>query len=306
MVDLTIMRLLFLFIIPLIILNASDVYVKVGEAKSKRGLSYAYSKLNKMDMKMFYKTSIRDYETVYTVYTGPYRTKKNQSIALKNVRYFFKGAKLIKFTSSSVISDLELQDVKVNKNIRIIKSSNNLAKQNKNKFSLGFALGYATAPSSHVISSGTVTIVKPNNSGIDYLLNARYDLSQDYLISLNYMRMDADDLVFDNFYASLGYKFSQLGNFAPHFGISLGMSALTWHTSPLAEVSASSNNNSETLLYGTELGLTYKGYKNLLPFIQYHCMFMNHTTNLTQDASNTSKLQHKTLHALLLGIGYSF
>lgn len=93
------MRLLILFILPLFLLNASDVYVKIGEAKTKRGLSYVYSKLNMMNMKMFYNTNSRGYETVYSIYSGPYRSERTQSIALNNVRNFFRGAKLVRFSS---------------------------------------------------------------------------------------------------------------------------------------------------------------------------------------------------------------
>lgn len=137
-------------------------------------------------------------------------------------------------------------------------------------------------------------------------MNLNYDLSEDFVGSVNYMHMDADDLVFDNLYISVGYNFEKLGEYEPRFGLSFGMSALTWHKSPLEDVSSASKNNSETLIYGTEFGINYDGYEKFIPFIQYHCMFMDHTTNLTQNIVNTSRLQHKTLHTILFGIAYSF
>lgn len=299
------MRLLILFILPLFLLNASDVYVKVGEAKTKSGLSYAYSKLNMMNMRMFYKTNNRGYDTTYSIYSGPYRSQRTQAIALKNVRNFFQGATLVKLSSSknSPVENVSKTQTQ-NDNQDFLKDENNYIK--KGKLSIGFGLGYATAPSSHVINSGTVTIDEPKNSGINSLLKLNYDFSEDFAGSINYMHMYAQDLVFDNIYATTAYKFTKLGNYEPYFGVSFGMSALSWNKSPLEQVSGASKNNSETYLYGTELGFTYDGYEKLIPFVQYHCMFMEHATNLTVETVNTSKLQHKTFHTILLGIAYSF
>ncbi|MCW8838161.1 MAG: hypothetical protein OQK11_05630 [Thiovulaceae bacterium] len=299
--------LLILFVILPIMLCGADIYVKVGDAKSKYGLDYTYSKLNKMNMKIMYKTASVNGEKIYTIYSGPYESKNAQRIALNNVRRYFSGARLVRLSLKPEPS--KKIEPKVAEKIPLVvlsETDEQVKEEVKSKFSLAVALGYATAPSTHVISSGTVTINEPNNSGINYLLKGTYSISDDLKVSLNYMRMDAKDLVFDNIYGSIGYQFAKLGNFVPQFSIALGLSALTWNASPLEEVSAGSNNDSESLLYGTELGITYKGYKNFSPFVQYHCMFMQHATNLTQDAGNTSKLQHKTLHTLLFGIEYRF
>jgi len=279
-------------------LGMADVYVKVGETNTKRGLSYTYAKLQKMKMKMFYKTSMKNYKPLYSIYSGPYRSPRTQKIALKNARIFFKGAKLVQLASPR--SPLK------KKLLKKTTATPTKISTKTTPYSVGIGLGYATAPSTHVIKSGSVSIVEPKNSGLNTLLYIGYDLNEDFYLSLNYMKMDAEDLVFDNFYATLNYKFATIGDFIPYFGVSMGASSLRWNTSPLEQANAEANNDSESLLYGTQLGLSYKGFNMYRPFVQYHCMFMQHATNLTQEVSNTSKLQHKTLHSILFGIGYSF
>jgi len=288
------MRILFLTIIPLIMLNAADVYVKIGVTKTKNGLSYAYSKLNNMGMNFFYKTKTFNDKNVYTVYSGPYNTNKEQVIALKNSRYFFKGAKLVRLSKID------------NKTPENINQKEKISTKNRTKYSLSLALGYASAPSTHTIIDGSVDISEPKSDAFSLLLNGVYDISETFIVSANYMRFDSSDLVFDNIYASLGYKFKKFGNFSPHFGLLLGLSALKWDTSPLEQASPNSNNDSETYIYGSEIGLTYNGYEHFSPFIHYHCMFMGHVTNLKQDTTNTSKLEHKTLHTILFGVAYNF
>jgi len=289
------MRILFLTIIPLIMLNAADVYVKIGVTKTKNGLSYAYSKLNKMGMKFIYETKNIDNKNIYTVYSGPYYTKKEQIIALKNSRYFFKNAKLVRISKTKnnkpYINPLQKEKASTKK---------------RSKYSLSVALGYASAPSTHRIIKGSVDISEPKSDGFSFLLNGVYDISDNFIVSTNYMRFDSGDLVFDNIYTSLGYKFKKFGNFSPHFGLLVGLSALKWDTSPLEQASSSSNNDSETYIYGSEIGLTYKGYKYFSPFVHYHCMFMGHVTNLEQDTANNSKLEHKTIHTILFGVAYNF
>lgn len=297
------MRLLFLFTLAFITLNASDMYVKIGITKDQKDLKYVYSKLSKMKMKMSYVVGISGYEKIYTIYSGPYTSKKTQSIALKNVRYFFPKAKLV-MASSQKEESFEKEDTE--KIVDSDKNSLHSKKVNNSKYSLSVGLGFATAPSTHVIKSGSISIVEPKNEGINYFLNVGYDISDDYMFSLNYMRVDSSDLVFNNMYATFSYKFDKISNYLPHFGLSLGSSALSWNTSPLEQVSPGSNNDSETYIYGSEIGLSYIGYKNFSPFVHYHCMFMGHATNLKQDTVNTSKLEHKTLHTLLFGLTYNF
>jgi hypothetical protein len=269
-------------------LNAA-VYVRVGKTQNKDVLDYAYSKFKKMNMKIFYNTKLINSKRTYTIYSGPYNSKKVQQIALNNSKIFFKNSKLVNMQNKS--------------NAKDTKESKTYSKGNS--YYVGSALGYGMAPSTHVIKEGTITIDEPKNSGINFLLYAGYNMGNDFSFSINFLRMDADDLVFDNMYGLVSYKFAQINGFEPNFGVSLGSSSLKWSKAPI-EDSTASNNNSEDILYGTQLGVKYEGFKNLTPFIQYHCMFMKHNTNLTYETQNKSELKHKTLHSVLLGLEYSF
>lgn len=289
--------LLFLMFIPCVVF--ANVYVKIGETKTKYGLDYAYSKLKQMNMKMSYITINRDGKKAYAIFSGPYTTPKTQSVALNNSRIFFKKAKLVKFIKKD-ISDKESSSSSV------MKEQKSSTLSYRKSFFAGLGLGYASSSSSHEIQSGTVTILEPKNDGVSFLIYGGYKFSEKFSFLVNYERVDAQDLVFDNFYATLDYSFYKIGNFSSSLGLSLGGSTLSWEHTPLELASKPSDNDSESLIYGLELKLLYKKYKKLKPFIQYHGMLMEHTTNLTQDIQNSSKLKHNTLHNIVFGLEYKF
>lgn len=291
-------KVIFFIVILLPNIAFANIYVKIGESTTKYGLQYAYQKLKQMKMKMSYTTYTKGGRKVYAIFSGPYTTPRTQSIALNNSRIFFKKAKLVKFSKKELSHESE--NTKEKKKPRTIKNS-----KAKDLFA-GFGLGYALAPSSHNVTSGSVDIIEPNNDGASLLLYIGYQIYDDFSLLINYARVDAHDLIFDNLYATLDYNFYDSRSFSSNIGIALGGSTLSWNHTPLEEANKPSDNDSESLLYGLGIKFLYKGYEDFTPFVHYDAVFMEHTTNLTQEIGNTSKLQHKILHNMTFGLQYRF
>jgi hypothetical protein len=219
-----------------------------------------------------------------------------QSNALRHTKNFFPQARLIRFAPKKLSSD-EIAKNNANK------------KQNykyREGFFLGLGLGYASVPSTHLIQTGSLIVNEPSSSAVNQKVHAGYNFDNAFVGSINYLLLDTGDLVFNNVYLSLNYRFEDIKSYVPYFGVSAGISNLKWNTSPINEPDDASKNNSSTTSLGTQTGVLYEGFNPVSVGFEYNTMFMQHTTNITQDATNSSKLQHKVLHSVQFFIHYNF
>lgn len=277
-------RIVFILILSLSTVVLGDVaYINVTNVQSKEQLKYPHKILKDMG----YKMSFQKKSYGYAVYIGPYKKQEILSYVHKKVKRKFSNAKVVVYKTK------EVSDEK------------NSSGKHSGSF-LGFGVGYANAPSTHNIISGSVIVEEPNNSGPNYNLYAGYDFDNALSLLFNISYINASDLEFNNYYASLNYRFQKIAKLEPYFGVSLGFSSLTWNTSPIPLASPDSNNDSDDMMYGTQVGFNYSLNQRISFKLDYSCLFLNHTTNITQDATNTSKLQHNTLHSLVLGLAYNF
>lgn len=272
-------------------LLSDELYINVTNVKNKQQLQYPYKILKSMDFKMSYEQ--KDYG--YAIYVGPYSSKKSLNEAYMQIKNDFKNARIIVHKSKTDILNLESENLKTNK-----------ISKNHTGYILGFGLGYANAPSTHTVINGTVNIDEPDSSGNNYIIYGGYNFSNNLSLLLNYMYLYADDLEFNNYYSSINYRFSKVVDIVPYFGVSIGYSSLTWNKSPILNASSTSGNNSSDIMYGTQVGFNYKLFNHISLKIDYNCLFLKHSTNITIDISNNSKLKHDTLHSLIASLEYNF
>jgi len=260
------------------------IYINVTNVRTKQELSYPYKKLKAMGLKMYYKQ--KSYG--YAAYVGPYKSQTTLNEVYKRVKKSFSNARIIVEKQNKQIIDKEQTNKKYH------------------AFVVGLGVGYASAPSTHTLISGSVDVNEPNSSGVNYVIYGGYDFENGLSLLLNYMYLDSSDLEFTNIYSSLNYRFEPVGLLNPYVGVSLGYSSLRWNTSPIALASTTSNNDSDDILYGTQLGFNHYLSQSISLKVDYSCLFLKHTTNITQNVTNVSKIQHNTLHSLLVSLQYSF
>ncbi len=278
---------------------AKLVYINVANVKNKKQLNYPYMELKSLGFKMSYER--KSYG--YAVYTGPYSSQASLDRAYKKIKRRFKHAHVIVYDSQE---KQKRQEHKVQQQPKQ-ESLKPCAKEKKDTgFVAGLSVGYGNAPSSHVLESGSVIVKEPSASGQNYSLYGGYDFANGVTLLANYMYLNTNDLEFSNYLGSLNYRFEHLGAFVPYIGCSLGYSSLKWNTSPIANASPSSNNDSAGIAYGTQIGLLYKLFQNISLKVDYSYLFLNHTTNITQGTTGRSKLQHNTLDSILIGLEYTF
>jgi len=260
------------FFISITLLNAKDTYIQVTSTASKGKLRAIHSKFRKMNLKMIYKTTA----TKYFIYSGPYQDTDSSAFALQKIKRYFPQARI--------------QASKIKK----VKDSG---------LYLNIALGFSSAPSTHIVSKGCVIIDEPKNKGVSYNIDGGYTFENGFSIGVGYLRFDATDLLFDNVYGSINYRFNDYNNFIPYIGALGGYSSLKWFTDPI-DNPVEGNNDSSSLLFGTQTGLVYRLTSIVSVYAGYQCLFMNHITNITVDTKNRSQLKHNTLHTIQMGLHF--
>jgi hypothetical protein len=283
-------------------LYAQTTYIIVTKVSNKEQLAEVYSKFTSLNLKMLYKQSAGK----YTIYSGPYKTSKDTKSALRRLKRYFTHARI---SQASEKTREKPVDKPLQESPEVTLDTQKKEEKKDSGFYIGLATGYASAPSSHIIESGSVTIQAPNTSGIALSAMGGYNFQSGFSLGLGYMSFDAKDIVFENLYMDLNYRFKEFDTFVPYFGVLAGYSSLIWNTSPIPSPQANSNNNSDSFFGGSQVGILYKGLPYISLFGVYQCMFMQHTTNInssTSTVSNTSTLQHNTLHSLQFGINYNF
>lgn len=281
--------LLSLFIIP-VLLNSEPIYIQVTKLNNKNSLKVVKHRLDKFGLNMLYKRK----DKKFIVFSGPYKTIKTASNIKYKLKKYFPKIRILynkKNTSTKVIKSVENKEF------------------NDKYFFINLSTGYASAPSSHIIKEGSITITEPNDKGLVYNLGVGYEFKNRFLLGFNYMNLNLKDLVFSNIYGDIKYKFKSYKKYTPYFGLLIGFSDLKWKVDPIKAKQENLNNKSESIFWGSSAGIFYDGFSNLSIYSGYQCIFMNHSTNITNKtttATNFSVLQHSSIHLLKIGFLYRF
>lgn len=281
--------LLSLFIIP-ILLNGEQIYIQVTKLNSKKKLRLVKYKLDKLGLKMLYKKNSRS----FIVFSGPYKTIESASNAKYKLKRYFPKIKILYHKKN--ISQKEIKPIKIKK-------------LNDTSFFINLSSGYASVPSSHIIKEGSITITEPNDKGVVYNLGIGYEFKNNFLLGFNYMNLNLKDLVFTNIYGDIKYQFNTYKKFTPYFGLLIGISDLKWKVDPIEANQDNLNNKSESIFWGSSAGIIYNRFSTISIYSGYQCIFMNHTTNITNKtttSTNSSVLQHNSIHLLKIGLIYKF
>jgi len=271
-------------------------YVKLINYGSKNKVLSLGKKLDRLGFHVVIKRKSNHY---YSLYIGPYEEYAQALSQQKRLKRYFPNSKILSFNSKQ-------RKVVHNSSLIQEEKENTLIKR-KTFWSSSLHIGYSSFPSTHIIEEGTISIKQPKTDGLSQSLGLNYLWSHNLLVGVNVMRMSSSDLIFTNSYLSIDYKFEKITQeYFPYFGVIGGYSLLKWNIDPVGN-SETSNNDSQSFFYGTHVGIIHP----LSPIwdfvIDYQCIFMNHTTNLTKkDTTDKSKLQHNISNTLQIGLQYHF
>ena len=166
---------------------------------------------------------------------------------------------------------------------------------------VAMSVGYSNL---NVKNEGTVSLnEKLNESSTNFNVELGYSYSKKIDVSLNYKRVNLDDVGLDNIYVSTKYKLMQDNDLIPYLGLNLGYSQLSWDKNPIN--STRSDTESGSFLIGSTVGVLYKLTDNLDFDLNYQLDYMRHKTKIQNNSAN-SNLIHDYLQSVNLGFRYSF
>ena len=173
-----------------------------------------------------------------------------------------------------------------------------------NNIYIGSSIGYSYLSSSKNTSQGTVTLnEKLNSSSKNINLELGFEYSKNIDISINYQRVNNDNVSLDNTYMSIKYKFPQ-EQITPYVGTNLGYSQMSWDKDPIN--SANNDTVSGSYLLGLKIGSYYKINKSVDLDLNYNISYMNHKTKLNSSNVDIATIEHDYLHSFNIGFIYRF
>lgn len=132
------------------------------------------------------------------------------------------------------------------------------------------------------------------SSGMSYTTEFGYFYTSTIFSTFAYSNTSTEDMRVDNIYSSLNYNFDLTQDFAIYSGVVLGYSSLEL-------LNFAQTTPSTAIIYGLQVGSSYKLSNSFSLFLQYKGIAMNHTIELSD-----SNLNIDFLHDVELGVAYRF
>ena len=171
-------------------------------------------------------------------------------------------------------------------------------------FFVGAHYGQANFDTGLDVSAGTVNLLfEPDDDGDSLSFDLGYQFDPDWFISLEYSRIDADDVEIDNYLLSLNYRWPMGQRGAVFVGALAGASTLDWENAPIDTINRDREN--EEALWGVQAGFTYDLGRRWRVMARYQFLAPEHDTRL-EPSTGRGEFTHEEFHHVTLGIQLRF
>jgi hypothetical protein len=280
--------IIFIFLLVSTVFGYEQSYIKIAKTSSKDKLLSLNSTFSQVGVPIKYSYN----DSKYLIYAGPYNDEESAKEGLEIIKIYFPGAFIVKSEDAQ----------------RVVKQkgsqSKNIPSRDDDNFFVGLDLGYGNSTSNHIGKEGSVVAKAPYEDFGSYGLNLGYEFRNGIFCTLGYSQIMNGDIIMDNIYLTLNYKFLTYYNFSPYFGLFIGNSYLKWNMYPI-ENPTSFDDQSTSVLTGAQFGVSYPIDDKISLSLAYRVAAMDHVSTLEVPGSS-SELHHKRLDNILFGIQYKF
>ncbi|MCX6075410.1 MAG: hypothetical protein NTW78_00820 [Campylobacterales bacterium] len=286
--------IIFIFLLVSTVFGYEQSYIKIAKTSNKNTLLSVNSRFAEIGVPVKYSYT----DAKYLIYAGPYNDEESAKEGLEIIKTYFPGAFIVKSEDTQrVIKQKDSQ-------------SKNIPRKGDDNFFVGLDLGYSNSISNHIGKEGSVVAKAPYEDFGNYGLDLGYEFKNGIFCTLGYSQIINGDIIMDNIYLSLNYKFLTYYNFSPYFGLFVGNSYLKWNMYPI-ENPTSFNDQSTSVLTGAQFGVSYPINNEISLSLAYRVAAMDHVSTLKTQIQgnsviNSSELHHKRLDNILFGIQYKF
>ncbi len=280
--------IIFIFLFASTVFGYEQSYIKIAKTSSKDKLLSLNSKFAEIGVPVKYSYT----DAKYLIYAGPYNDEESAKEGLEIIKTYFPGAFIVKNEDAQ----------------RVVKQKNTQSKSSSSRgddnFFVGLDLGYSNSTSNHIGKEGSVVAEAPYEDFGSYGLDLGYEFRNGIFCTLGYSQTVNGDIIMDNIYLTLNYKFLTYYNFSPYFGLFVGNSYLKWNMYPI-ENPTSFDDQSTSILTGAQFGVSYPINDEISISLAYRVAAMDHVSKL-EIPSSSSELHHKRLDNIFFGIQYKF
>ncbi len=275
-----ILKILIIMLIPMSILLGEQTYVKVTKTNNTKNFSSINDVLKeyKLNMKIV-KVYNADKSISNIIYTGPFPSYERAAHYQQKLKNHFSNPQVV------ILDKIKKED----------------------GIYFGLGVGYASANSPYTQINQTIQLREPANSGVAFRGELGYIFKNGIFTSLGYGTLNTNDLLFENLYASLGYRLYNKGDFVPYGSVLVGGGNLTWNRNPIKEEDSSTTQNRSTSAFiGSRIGILYNKFESFSIGISYQLLVFDHTANFTLNTTEKSTYQHSALNTFLLEFQHKF
>lgn len=271
---------------------------------------------------MGYKMYLTEYENWHNVYTGPFKNRATANKALsgikKNISY---DANILPYATSTkptqsykvknkpkiideIIEPLYVEEIIEEEIIEPLYEEEEVYTPKSREFFVGLNVGSSNFNVNENRKYGDLNLdIDLKSSGYNYAFEGGYYLSRTSFISVSYQRSELENISFDNFFASLNYKFKELYSVNPSFGILAGYGTMNWKNHPIDSLKSTATGYS--YLFGAELRAERPVGSDISLYIFYRYMTMDYMALITTQSAQT-EIEHTSKTDINAGIKYNF
>ena len=258
-------------------LSAAGSYMSVLITKTakKSNLKRIKNRLDSLHVKMYVKQT----PSMYYVYSKKFTNQRALQYEYKKIKRYFPSAKITQIVAKPVSQKRPPQE---------------RLQEREAPLNIFVNLAYGTNNLSGVEDTNTST--GTSNSGSSFNVEGGYIFDKKFSLLVGYSSASTDDISVANAYGSLNYNTNIIKNLDIFAGLTFGYSTL--ELTNFDESQASS-----CLLYGGQVGFTYKLLENIFINLAYQGLGMNHSI-VVDDTDAT--IDFTFMHNLQLGLQLRF
>jgi len=288
----TIAILLFTFTASIAQAKTIGYQIIIAKTLKQSTLKQVYIKLDFLKVIAF----TQKHKGAYVVYSHRFTEKKNATKTYKKIKKYFKYAKMIELHKKNKIVKKKMQktdthtkkiqkkEIVLEKKIQINLHENNLKNNDKNINNMFANIAFGVAS------------VTNDSAGISYNFEVGYNYTDDLFLSLSYLSIATSTLETDNFYGSLNYNYNINPKYDVFAGALLGFGTLELTSFASSEASTS-------IIFGGQIGTTYKISDYLFAYGEYQMLLTDYFISLVDTGTSVS---YDTIHNFQIGISYKF
>ena len=146
----------------------------------------------------------------------------------------------------------------------------------------------------------------PEDDGDTWGVGVGYEISDRWIVQLDYTATDADDVDIDQIILSLNYKYplSFLKGMSAVGGLVIGEGSLEWNQDPEIADPLFDDLDDDESLYGIQVGLEYQLTEHWSTSLMYQYLDQEFNTNIDTDLGRL-EFEHSSPQYLLFGLRYN-